>query len=146
MKPGAEYDPTDMRRWDERYQGENFQQNLAGTKQLRELATSKGITVAQLALGWLLAQGEDVVPIPGTRNVTRLAENLGAAKCRAVEDGSLSGPADLSERLVRQSLSREAPSDLDITADPPGRSRMTPEARTFLYPGCPRGLLSPSGD
>ncbi|MCU1407510.1 MAG: aldo/keto reductase, partial [Glaciihabitans sp.] len=44
-----------------------------------DLATSKGATVAQLALAWLLAQGEHIVPIPGTRNATRLEENVGAA-------------------------------------------------------------------
>jgi aryl-alcohol dehydrogenase-like predicted oxidoreductase len=52
---------------------------MAAVQQLGELAASKGATVAQLALAWLLAQGNDIVPIPGTRRVGRLEENLGAA-------------------------------------------------------------------
>jgi aryl-alcohol dehydrogenase-like predicted oxidoreductase len=78
-KRGSEYPEGDMRQWDERYQGENYEANLRATKQLQELAESKGITVAQLALAWLLAQGEDIVPIPGTRSPERLAENVAAA-------------------------------------------------------------------
>jgi aryl-alcohol dehydrogenase-like predicted oxidoreductase len=79
VKPGAEYVEDDMRRWDERFQGENFAYNLRATQQLKDLAAAKGITVAQLALAWLLAQGEDIVPIPGTRSATRVEENAGAA-------------------------------------------------------------------
>ena len=78
-KPGSEYPEGDMRQWDERYQGENYEANLRATTQLQELAESKGITVAQLALAWLLVQGEDIVPIPGTRSRERLAENVAAA-------------------------------------------------------------------
>ena len=79
VKPGSEYPEDDMRRWDERWQGENYDANVKAVGQLTELAESKGITVTQLALAWLLAQGQDVVPIPGTRNANRLAENVGAA-------------------------------------------------------------------
>ncbi|MEU6716827.1 aldo/keto reductase [Nonomuraea sp. NPDC046802] len=79
VKPGAEYDPTDMRSWDARFQPGNFEKNVEATEKLADLAATKGATVAQLALAWLLAQGEDVVPIPGTRNVTRLEENVAAA-------------------------------------------------------------------
>ncbi|WP_329372501.1 aldo/keto reductase [Streptomyces sp. NBC_01483] len=80
VKPGAEYAEDDMRRWDERFQGENFAYNLRAIQQLKDLAAAKGITVAQLALAWLLAQGEDIVPIPGTRSATRVEENAGAAE------------------------------------------------------------------
>ncbi len=79
IKPGSEYPEGDMRRWDDRWQGENYDANVEAVGQLTELAESKGITVTQLALAWLLAQGQDIVPIPGTRNLTRLAENVGAA-------------------------------------------------------------------
>ncbi|MFF8320997.1 aldo/keto reductase [Streptomyces bobili] len=79
VKPAAEYPADDMRSWDERWQGENYAYNLHATQQLKKLATAKGITAAQLALAWLLAQGDDVVPIPGTRNAARLEENTGAA-------------------------------------------------------------------
>ena len=68
-----------MRRTDERWQGKNYEANVAAIARLTELATTKGITVTQLALAWLLAQGDDIVPIPGTRNATRLAENVAAA-------------------------------------------------------------------
>ena len=88
VKPGSEYPEGDMRRFDERWQGQNYEANVRAIGQLTELAKSKGITVTQLALAWLLAQGQDIVPIPGTRNPTRLAENIAAA------DVTLS-PADL---------------------------------------------------
>ncbi|MEV0052412.1 aldo/keto reductase [Saccharopolyspora sp. NPDC050389] len=79
VKPASEYPADDMRSWDERWQGENYTYNLRATEQLKELAAAKGITPAQLALAWLLAQGEDIVPIPGTRSAKRLEENAGAA-------------------------------------------------------------------
>ncbi|GAA4967813.1 aryl-alcohol dehydrogenase-like predicted oxidoreductase [Nonomuraea thailandensis] len=78
-KPGAEYDSTDMRSFDARFQPGNYDKNLEATERLAELAAAKGATVAQLALAWLLAQGDDIVPIPGTRNVRRLEENVAAA-------------------------------------------------------------------
>jgi aryl-alcohol dehydrogenase-like predicted oxidoreductase len=79
VKPGADYEESDMRRFDERWQPGNFEANVAAIRELNALAESKGITVAQLALAWLLAQGDDIAPIPGTRNAARLAENAGAA-------------------------------------------------------------------
>ncbi|UUU19083.1 aldo/keto reductase [Streptomyces sp. DSM 40750] len=80
VKPAAEYPADDMRSWDERWQGENYTYNLHATQQLKKLAAAKGVTAAQLALAWLLAQGDDVVPIPGTRNAARLEENTGAVE------------------------------------------------------------------
>ncbi|MCQ1949928.1 MULTISPECIES: aldo/keto reductase [Arthrobacter] len=77
-KPAAEYDETDMRSWDARWQPGNFEKNVEATRQLTELAASKDATVAQLALAWLLAQGEHIVPIPGTRSAKRVEENVGA--------------------------------------------------------------------
>jgi len=77
-RPASDYDETDMRRTDPRWQPGNYEKNLDATRQLTELASSKGGTVAQLALAWLLAQGEHIVPIPGTRSPKRLEENLGA--------------------------------------------------------------------
>lgn len=78
-KPADEYHQTDMRRHDARWQPGNFEKNLEATRQLTVLAESKGGTVAQLALAWLLAQGEHIVPIPGTRSSERVAENVAAA-------------------------------------------------------------------
>ncbi|MFF3442030.1 aldo/keto reductase [Streptosporangium sp. NPDC002721] len=77
-KPGAEYDPGDMRSWDARFQPGNYEKNVEATRGLTELAATKDATVAQLALAWLLAQGDDIVPIPGTRNPRRLEENVAA--------------------------------------------------------------------
>jgi aryl-alcohol dehydrogenase-like predicted oxidoreductase len=78
VKPASEYPADDMRSWDARWQGENFTANVRAVDALKALAGDKGASVAQLALAWLLAQGDDVVPIPGTRSAERLAENVGA--------------------------------------------------------------------
>jgi aryl-alcohol dehydrogenase-like predicted oxidoreductase len=69
---------NDYRRRTPRFQGENFQRNLQLVAQIREIAAEKKCTPAQLALAWVLAQGEDLVPIPGTRRIKYLDENIGA--------------------------------------------------------------------
>ena len=71
--------PDDFRRHSPRFQGENFERNLELLRLVEELAAEKGCTPAQLALAWVLAQGDDVVPIPGTKRRSRLEENVGAA-------------------------------------------------------------------
>ncbi|MDD1476059.1 aldo/keto reductase [Arthrobacter sp. H16F315] len=68
----------DFRRHSPRFQGENFTRNLQLVDRVKELADTKDCTPAQLALAWLLAQGEHIVPIPGTKKRERLFENLGA--------------------------------------------------------------------
>lgn len=68
----------DYRRQSPRFQGENFQKNLDLVKKIEELAENKGCTPSQLALAWLLAQGEDLVPIPGTKRRKYLEENVKA--------------------------------------------------------------------
>lgn len=68
----------DYRRHSPRFQGENFQKNLDLVTEIEKMAQEKGCTPAQLALAWLLAQGEDIVPIPGTKKRSRLEENVGA--------------------------------------------------------------------
>jgi aryl-alcohol dehydrogenase-like predicted oxidoreductase len=70
--------PDDARRSHPRFQGENFQRNLDLVARVQEIAREKGCTPAQLALAWVLAQGEDVVPIPGTKQRRYLEENAGA--------------------------------------------------------------------
>ncbi len=72
----------DWRRMGPRFQGENFVANLALAERIQALAARKGCTPAQLALAWLLARGEDVVPIPGTRQRARLEENAAAVELR----------------------------------------------------------------
>jgi aryl-alcohol dehydrogenase-like predicted oxidoreductase len=68
----------DFRRRQPRFQGENFQKNLDLVRHVETVASRKGCTPAQLALAWLLHQGDDVVPIPGTTRVENLDDNVGA--------------------------------------------------------------------
>jgi aryl-alcohol dehydrogenase-like predicted oxidoreductase len=68
----------DYRRTSPRFQGENFERNLALVKRVEEIAREKKCTAAQLALAWVLAQGDDIVPIPGTKRRKYLQENVGA--------------------------------------------------------------------
>jgi aryl-alcohol dehydrogenase-like predicted oxidoreductase len=70
--------PDDYRRTSPRFRGENFKRNLELVQRVSEIARAKKCTVAQLALAWVLAQGEDVVPIPGTKHRKYLWENIGA--------------------------------------------------------------------
>src|SRR5207253_10356910 len=70
----------DYRRNAPRFQGENFPKNLELVKKIEEMAAQKGCTPGQLALAWVLARGEDIVPIPGTKRVKYLDENLDAVQ------------------------------------------------------------------
>jgi aryl-alcohol dehydrogenase-like predicted oxidoreductase len=72
--------PDDWRRHNPRFQGANFTKNLDLVARVEQLAKQKGCTPSQLALAWLLAQGEDIVPIPGTKRRPYLEENLGAVR------------------------------------------------------------------
>ncbi len=71
-------DPGDYRRFSPRFQGDNFAKNLAVVDKVAELAAKRDCSAAQLAIAWLLARGQHIVPIPGTRNVDRLAQNAAA--------------------------------------------------------------------
>jgi aryl-alcohol dehydrogenase-like predicted oxidoreductase len=73
-----DFGDDDFRKNQPRFQGEAFQANLRLVDAVRELATEKGVSAGQLALAWVLAQGEDVVPIPGTKRRSYLEENAGA--------------------------------------------------------------------
>jgi aryl-alcohol dehydrogenase-like predicted oxidoreductase len=73
---------SDRRMDHPRFQGENFGKNLELVARIEAIAREKSCTPAQLALAWLLAQGKDIVPIPGTKRKERIAENLGALKIR----------------------------------------------------------------
>ncbi|QYF85679.1 aldo/keto reductase [Brevundimonas sp. PAMC22021] len=72
--------PDDFRRTNPRFMGENFDKNLELVSAVSEIAADKGVTAAQLALAWVLAQGEDLVPIPGTRRIPTLEQNAAAAE------------------------------------------------------------------
>ena len=79
FKSPDDFAPDDWRRNNPRFQGENFAKNLELVERLERMAGEKRCTPAQLALAWLLAQGEDIVPIPGSRHRARVEENAGAA-------------------------------------------------------------------
>ena len=76
----------DFRRGSPRFSGENFAKNIELVRKVEEIAAEKSCTPAQIALAWVLAQGKDVVPIPGTRSARRLEENVGAPKVGLSED------------------------------------------------------------
>ncbi|MDF5737048.1 MULTISPECIES: aldo/keto reductase [unclassified Nostoc] len=77
--------PDDYRRNSPRFQGENFSKNLQLVEQVKAIASEKGVTSSQLALAWLFAQGEDIVPIPGTKRRTYLEENVAATEITLTE-------------------------------------------------------------
>jgi len=77
--------PDDWRRQNPRFRGENFQRNLKLVDEVRSIASEKGCTPSQLALAWVLAQGKDMVPIPGTKRNRYLEENVGATNISLTE-------------------------------------------------------------
>jgi aryl-alcohol dehydrogenase-like predicted oxidoreductase len=78
IKSIDDLEPDDFRRSSPRFQGENFQKNLDLVREIEAMAGEKGCTASQLALAWVLAQGNDIVPIPGTKRRRYLEENVGA--------------------------------------------------------------------
>jgi aryl-alcohol dehydrogenase-like predicted oxidoreductase len=77
---------SDYRRLSPRFQGENFAKNLELVERVREIAREKGATASQLALAWVLARSDDIVPIPGTSRAAHLDENVAALKIALTED------------------------------------------------------------
>jgi aryl-alcohol dehydrogenase-like predicted oxidoreductase len=75
----SDLDASDFRAGNPRFAQDNLEQNLRIVAEIEAVANEAGATPAQVALAWLLAQGDDIVPIPGTRRVSRLEENAGAA-------------------------------------------------------------------
>ena len=80
FKTPEDFEPGDFRRTNPRFQGENFKRNLALAGKVRAFATDAGMTASQLALAWVMAQGDDIVPIPGTKRRKYLEENARAAE------------------------------------------------------------------
>jgi aryl-alcohol dehydrogenase-like predicted oxidoreductase len=78
--------PSDFRRRGARFQGENLERNLALVASIEKIAREKGISPAQLALAWVMAKGEDIVPIPGTKRRRYLEENVAAADIHLTPD------------------------------------------------------------
>ena len=86
FKSPADFPEDDFRKNHPRFQGENFQKNLQLVEEVEALAREKGCTAAQLALAWVLAQGEDIIPIPGTKYVRYLDENIGALEVKLTDE------------------------------------------------------------
>lgn len=86
VKRAEEYPEDDFRRGDPRYQGDNFDANVRAASAVRDFATRKNVTAAQIALAWLLHKGQDIVPIPGTKRRMYLEENVAAADVRLTSD------------------------------------------------------------
>src|SRR5829696_2247700 len=86
IRSADDLDPDDFRRINPRFQGENFDRNLELVERVREVAEEKGVTPAQLALAWVLRQGEDIVPIPRTKRTRYREENAAAVEVELGED------------------------------------------------------------
>jgi aryl-alcohol dehydrogenase-like predicted oxidoreductase len=106
VKRAEEYGPDDVRRNHPRFQGDNFDRNLQIMEMVRRLAACKGCTPAQVALAWLLHQGEDVVPIPGTKRRTYLRDNAAAVEVRL----TLEELADLARDVPARAAGDRYPS------------------------------------
>jgi aryl-alcohol dehydrogenase-like predicted oxidoreductase len=78
IRSTEQFDTTDFRATNPRFTGENFQRNLSIADEVEAIAAEVGATPAQVALAWLLAQGQDIAPIPGTKRVSRIEENTAA--------------------------------------------------------------------
>lgn len=103
----------DFRRGLPRFQGENFDANLALVKLLEDMAAEKGVTAGQLALAWVLAQGDFIVPIPGTTKIANLEKNVAAADVfltrQEVENlGSLLAPSKVAGKRYPERMSQMA--------------------------------------
>ena len=103
VKRAEDYPTTDYRHTDPRYKGENFDRNVAAAAKVTAIASAKGVKPGQIALAWLLAKGDDIAPIPGTKRRSYLEENVAAADIRlsaddvaaldaALPPGSIAGP------------------------------------------------------
>ncbi len=90
-------DPSDWRRTNPRFGEKALQENLKLAATVKELASEKGVTPAQLALAWVLSEGKDIVPIPGTKRVRYLEENMGALRVTLTE----SDRKNIAERLAQ---------------------------------------------
>lgn len=108
IRTSADLAPGDFRRANPRFAGEAFDANRVLVERVQALAAERGVTAAQLALAWVLAQGADVVPIPGTRRVSNLEQNLGAVQV-ALTDGDL---AALAEAVPPQAVAGDRYPDM----------------------------------
>jgi aryl-alcohol dehydrogenase-like predicted oxidoreductase len=82
----SDFPEDDFRRHHPRFQGENFDRNIELVERVEEMAAEKGVSAGQLALAWVMSRGDDIVPIPGTKRVRYLEENVAAADVSLSED------------------------------------------------------------
>ena len=112
VKRAEDYPPSDYRHKDPRYEGENFDANMRAASIVREIAERKGATPGQIGLAWLLHKGEDIVPIPGTKQRKHLEDNSGAVDVSlsademaeldaALSPEKISGPRYTPERMAQ---------------------------------------------
>jgi len=112
VKRAEEYPPEDYRHTDPRYEGENFDANMRAASVVRDMATKHGATPGQIALAWLLHKGDDVVPIPGTKQRRHLEDNAGAVNVSltteemaqlddALAPEKISGPRYTPQRMAQ---------------------------------------------
>ena len=128
FKSPDDFPEDDFRKNHPRFQGENFEKNLELVREVEAMAEEKGCTTAQLALAWVLAQGEDIVPIPGTKHVRYLDENIGALEVKLTRRDLQAARRDpaAGRRRRRQRYPR--------SGGMAGRS--TASSRTRSYPPC----------
>src|SRR3954451_13440571 len=103
-----DFEETDFRRNNPRFQGENFERNLELVARVREIAGEKGCTPGQLALAWVLRRGDDIVPIPGTKQVRYLEENAAAVDVELTDEDL----ARLEEVAPGGAAARGRPADM----------------------------------
>jgi aryl-alcohol dehydrogenase-like predicted oxidoreductase len=112
VKRAEEYPEGDFRHRDPRYQGENFDANMRAATVVHDMAKQKGTSAGQIALAWLLHKGEDIVPIPGTKQRRHLEDNVDAAGVTLMADEiaelegalsaeNISGPRYSPERMAQ---------------------------------------------
>ncbi|MRX09220.1 aldo/keto reductase [Pseudoduganella sp. FT25W] len=108
-KRAEEYPPTDFRNQDPRMQGANFDANMQAAQVVRDVAAARGLAAGQVALAWVMQQGDDIVPIPGTRRRANLEQNaatadvvLSASEIATLESAlkQVSGPRYSAERMA----------------------------------------------
>src|ERR1043166_8141480 len=114
VKRAEEYPPEDFRHKDPRYQRENFDANKRAAEVVRNLARDKGVTAGQIALAWLLGKGDDIVPIPGTKQRRHLEDNVGAINVQlSVDEVSRLDTALAAERIAGPRYSPERMAQVD---------------------------------
>ena len=86
LRTPEDFAPDDYRRFSPRFQGENFNRNLELVEKVKAIAAAKGVSASQLALAWVLAQGDDIIPIPGTKQRKYLESNVAAASVELSKD------------------------------------------------------------